>query len=151
MEIKMLAPELEQWARRITWKKATQLITEHHRGNLLSPLAGVTDVIEFSRLLHNNTQIIKRAFRGDTPTYRRHAAVHESAVRAAMDAEQSQHDDTWYRVAIANRECIEATAAVLLGKPVGIIQKETIEAIHALAVLLPGVTVQVTRGTGCGA
>lgn len=59
-----------------------------------------------------------------------------------MDAELAGQHDLHNTVAIANRECIEATSAVLTGKPMQVIRKETAEAIQALADLIPGVSIQ---------
>lgn len=148
MKIKTLSLELESWAKG-RWKTAAELITNHHAGGLLLQLVGVTDPEEFARRLHNNTQIIQRAFRNDTPTYRRHAAALAPAVRAAIDAEQAEKTDQQSLVATANRECIEATSAVLTGKSPAVIQQETLEAIDALA-QLAGVTVQIAH-TRCAA
>jgi uncharacterized protein (UPF0335 family) len=47
------------------------------------------------------------------------------------------------RAAIANRECIEATNAVLMRKPKDVVRKETLEAIHALAEFLTGYEVKL--------
>ncbi|HGG5936396.1 TPA: hypothetical protein ACJI9R_004538, partial [Cronobacter sakazakii] len=66
MEIKKLGMELEQWAAEKGWKTITPMITTHHSGGLLESLS-VQDAKEYSRRLHNNAQIIKRAFRGDSP------------------------------------------------------------------------------------
>ncbi|MBJ8951619.1 hypothetical protein I5459_01860, partial [Citrobacter braakii] len=70
-EIKLLALELEEWAmkdgRKGGWKKIVPLITAHHYGDLLDSLADIVDPSEYARCLHNNTQIIQRAFRNDTP------------------------------------------------------------------------------------
>lgn len=143
MDIKTLGIDLESWAKG-RWKTAVQLIAEHHQGDLLLPLTGINNADEFARRLHNNTQIIQRAFRNDTPNYRRHAAALAPAVRAAMNSELEQQGDTHIRVAIANRECIEATSAALTGKPLAVIRKETFEAIDALA-QLAGVTVHIAH------
>lgn len=147
-EIKTLAIELEEWALRDGkkggWKKITPLITEHHHCELLESLANITSPEEYARRLHNNTQIIQRAFRNDTPNYRRQAAALAPAIRAAMDAELEEQTDMCTRAAIANRECIEATSALLTGKPLQVIQREAFEAIDALA-HLAGVTVRITN------
>ncbi|HHJ4541996.1 TPA: toxin YdaT family protein [Citrobacter freundii] len=145
-EIKSMALELEEWAmkdgRKGGWKKIVPLITAHHYGDLLDSLADIVDPSEYARRLHNNTQIIQRAFRNDTPNYRGQAAALAPAIRAAMDAELAGQHDLHNLVAIANRECIEATSAVLTGKPMQVIRKETAEAIQALADLIPGVSIQ---------
>ncbi|EPE0990874.1 hypothetical protein ACSG74_000383 [Cronobacter sakazakii] len=86
MEIKKLGMELEQWAAEKGWKTITPMITAHHSGGLLESLS-VQDAKEYSRRLHNNAQIIKRAFRGDSPKYRRNAEALSYAVKAAMNAE----------------------------------------------------------------
>lgn len=143
MDIKTLAIDLEAWAKG-RWKTVVPLIAEHHQGDLLLPLTGINNADEFARRLHNNTQIIQRAFRNDTPNYRRNAAALAPAIRAAMNAELARQDDTHIRVAIANRECIEATSAALTGKPLAVIQKETFEAIDALA-QMAGVTVHIAH------
>lgn len=145
MKLKTLAIDLEDWSRKNGknggWKKIVPLITENHHGDLLQPLAGITSPDEYARRLHNNTQIIQRAFRNDTPNYRRHAAELAPAVIAAMNAEQAEQGDTHTRAAIANRECIEATCAVLTGKSLAVIRQETFEAIDALARMI-GISVQ---------
>lgn len=137
-EIKLLAIELEEWAlkdgKKGGWKKIVPLITEHHFGDLLESLSEITSPEEFARRLHNNTQIIQRAFRNDTPNYNRQAAVLAPAIRSAMEAELAGQHDAHNLVAIANKECIEATSAVLTGKPVQVIRKEGIEAIEAIAI-----------------
>ncbi|MEB4676059.1 hypothetical protein MXL54_14910 [Enterobacteriaceae bacterium G50] len=142
MEIKKIGTELEQWAAEKGWKTITPMITAHHSGDLLESL-NVQDAKEYSRRLHNNAQIIKRAFRGDTPKYRRNAEALSYAVRAAMDAELSEQAAGQLRAALANRECIEATNAVLMRKPKEIVRKETLEAIYALAGFLPGYEVKL--------
>lgn len=142
MEIKKLGMELERWAAEKGWKTITPMITAHHSGDLLESL-NVQDAKEYSRRLHNNAQIIKRAFRGDTPKYRRNAEALSYAVRAAMDAELSEQAAGQLRAALANRECIEATNAVLMRKPKEIVRKETLEAIYALAGFLPGYEVKL--------
>lgn len=147
MEIKMLALELEQWAAEKGWKTVTQLITPHHYGNLLESLEGISEPEEFSRRLHNNKQILQRAFRGDTPTYHKHAAALSYAVRVAIEEQQAQQHDEHHLAAVANRECIEATSAVLLRKPQAVIYRETVEAINQLAKFLPGVKVQLVHSS----
>ncbi|ELY4519746.1 hypothetical protein SMZ75_002521 [Cronobacter muytjensii] len=142
MEIKKLGMELEQWAAEKGWKTITPMITAHHSGGLLESLS-VQDAKEYSRRLHNNAQIIKRAFRGDSPKYRRNAEALSYAVKAAMNAELEIAAAEQLRAAVANRECIEATNAVLMRKPKEIIRKETLEAINALADLLPGYEVKL--------
>ncbi|MDI3359742.1 toxin YdaT family protein [Lelliottia sp. V89_10] len=143
MDIKTLAIETEAWAKG-RWKTAAELITKYHAGDLLQPLAGITDAAEFSRRLHNNTQTIQRALRIDTANYRRRAAELAPAIRAAMDSELAQQHNQHAQVAIANKECIEATSAVLTGKPQAVIRQEAFEAIDALA-QLAGVTVHIAH------
>jgi len=142
MEIKKLACELESWAQEKGWKTVTQLITPHHFGDLLQPLDNVTDPDEYARRLHNNKQVIQRAFRNDTPNYLKQAEALSYAVRAAIDNELEQKDCMLYRAAKVNKECIEATNAVITGKPKPVIRRETLEAIDALAQLV-GVKVQI--------
>ncbi|HGV0045878.1 TPA: hypothetical protein ACNFPT_004176 [Enterobacter ludwigii] len=142
MEIKKLACELESWAQEKGWKTLTQLITPHHFGDLLLSLEGVTDPEEYSRRLHNNKQIIQRAFRNDTPNYLKHAEALSYAVRTAIDNELAQKDCMHYRAAKVNKECIEATNAVFTGKPLPVIRREGLEAIDALAQLV-GVKVHI--------
>ncbi|WP_421513889.1 hypothetical protein [Enterobacter ludwigii] len=142
MEIKKLAYELESWAQEKGWKTVTQLITPHHFGDLLLSLEGVTDPEEYSRRLHNNKQIIQRAFRNDTPNYLKHAEALSYAVRTAIDNELAQKDCMHYRAAKVNKECIEATNAVFTGKPLPVIRREGLEAIDALAQLV-GVKVHI--------
>ncbi|WP_395303409.1 hypothetical protein [Enterobacter sp. ECC-019] len=142
MEIKKLACELESWAQEKGWKTVTQLITPHHFGDLLLTLNDVTDPDEYARRLHNNKQVIQRAFRNDTPNYLKQAEALSYAVRAAIDNELEQKDCMLYRAARVNKECIEATNAVFTGKPKPVIRRETLEAIDALAQLV-GVKVQI--------
>lgn len=142
MEIKKLASELESWAQEKGWKTVTQLITPHHFGDLLQPLDNVTDPDEFARRLHNNKQIIQRAFRNDTPNYLKQAQALSYAIRTAIDNELEQKECMLYRAARVNKECIEATNAVFTGKPQPVIRRETLEAIDALAQLV-GVKIQI--------
>ncbi|WP_447782335.1 toxin YdaT family protein [Enterobacter asburiae] len=142
MEIKKLACELESWAQEKGWKTVTQLITPHHFGDLLLTLNDVTEPDEYARRLHNNKQVIQRAFRNDTPNYLKQAEALSYAVRAAIDNELEQKDCMLYRAARVNKECIEATNAVFTGKPQPVIRRETLEAIDALAQLV-GVKVQI--------
>lgn len=142
MEIKKLACELESWAQEKGWKTVTQLITPHHFGDLLLTLNDVTDPDEYARRLHNNKQVIQRAFRNDTPNYLKQAEALSYAVHAAIDNELEQKDCMLYRAARVNKECIEATNAVFTGKPQPVIRRETLEAIDALAQLV-GVKVQI--------
>jgi len=141
MDIKLLAVELESFAER-RWKAVVPLITQHHCGDLLEVLDGITDADDYSRRLHNNTQRIQRAFRNDTANYRQQARELAPAIRAAMDAEKAKREDRYSRAAIANKECIEATSAVLTGEPQEVVHQETIEAIDALA-KLAGVKVHI--------
>jgi hypothetical protein len=142
MEIKKLAYELESWAQEKGWKTVTQLITPHHFGDLLQSLDDVSDPDEYARRLHNNKQIIQRAFRNDTPNYLKQAEALSYAIRTAIDNELAQKDCMHYRAARVNKECIEATNAVFTGKPQPVIRRETLEAIDALAQLV-GVKVQI--------
>lgn len=142
MEIKKLACELESWAQEKGWKTVTQLITPHHFGDLLQSLDVVSDPDEYARRLHNNKQIIQRAFRNDTPNYRKQAEALSYAIRTAIDSELAQKDCMHYQAARVNKECIEATNAVFTGKPKPVIRRETLEAIDALAQLV-GVKVKL--------
>ena len=142
MEIKKLARELESWAQERGWKTVTQLITPHHFGDLLQSLDDVSDPDEYARRLHNNKQIIQRAFRNDTPNYLKQAEALSYAIRTAIDNELAQKDCMHYRAARVNKECIEATNAVFTGKPQPVIRRETLEAIDALA-QMAGVKVQI--------
>ncbi|EHF4968461.1 hypothetical protein CLM19_002603 [Enterobacter hormaechei] len=142
MEIKKLACELESWAQEKGWKTVTQLITPHHFGDLLQSLDDVSDSDEYARRLHNNKQIIQRAFRNDTPNYRKQAEALSYAIRTAIDSELAQKDCMHYQAARVNKECIEATNAVFTGKPKPVIRRETLEAIDALA-QLAGVKVKI--------
>lgn len=92
--------------------------------------------------MHNNKQIIQRAFRNDTPNYLKQAEALSYAIRTAIDNELAQKDCMHYRAARVNKECIEATNAVFTGKPQPIIRRETLEAIDALAQLV-GVKVKL--------
>lgn len=145
-EIKTLSIELEDWAKKRGWKKAAVMITEHHCGDLLESLANTINPDEYARRLHNNTQIIQRAFRNDTPNYRRQAAALAPAIRAAIEAELEEQNDVCTRAVLANKECIEATSAVLTGKPMQVIRKEGTEAIEAIAAAC-GLTIQI-KNTG---
>ncbi|MEM5357697.1 toxin YdaT family protein [Enterobacter kobei] len=120
----------------------TQLITPHHFGDLLQSLDDVSDPDEYARRLHNNKQIIQRAFRNDTPNYRKQAEALSYAIRTAIDSELAQKDCMHYQAARVNKECIEATNAVFTGKPKPVIRRETLEAIDAL-VQLVGVKVKL--------
>lgn len=142
MEIKKLACELESRAQEKGWKTVTQLITPHHFGDLLQSLDDVSDPDEYARRLHNNKQIIQRAFRNDTPNYLKQAEALSYAIRTAIDKELAQKDCMHYRAAGVNKECIEATNAVFTGKPQPVIRRETLEAIDALA-QMAGVKVQI--------
>ena len=142
MEIKKLACELESWAQEKGWKTVTQLITPHHFGDLLLIFNDVIDPDEYARRLHNNKQIIQRAFRNDTPNYLKQAEALSYAIRTAIDNELAQKDCLHYRAARVNKECIEATNAVFTGKPQPVIRRETLEAIDALA-QMAGVKVQI--------
>ncbi|NJQ19609.1 hypothetical protein HCO69_08175 [Pantoea sp. LS15] len=142
MEIKKLACELESWAQEKGWKTVTQLITPHHFGDLLQSLDNVTDPDEYARRLHNNKQIIQRAFRNDTPNYLKQAEALSYAIRTAIDNELAQKDCKHYQAARVNKECIEATNAVFTGKPQPVIRRETLEAIDALA-QMAGVKVHI--------
>lgn len=142
MEIKKLACELESWAQEKGWKTVTQLITPHHFGDLLQSLDDVSDPDEYARRLHNNKQIIQRAFRNDTPNYLRQAEVLSYAVRAAIDNELEQKNCMFSRAAKVNKECIEATNAVFTGKSLSVIRREGLEAIDALACMV-GVKVKL--------
>lgn len=66
------------------------------------------------------------------------------AIRAAIEAEQSLCNDTQVRVAVANRECIEATNAALVGEPKAVVRREILEAIDKLA-QLAGVKVRIAH------
>jgi hypothetical protein len=144
MEIKTLHIELEAWATKNGWKGVTELITKHHLGDLLESLDGVTDGTEYGRRTHNNAQIIKRAFRGTTPKYIRHAAMLAPAVRAAMDAELDERKGEQFRVASSSKEHSEVICAVLTGAPLAVIQKEAMESIMSTA-LLAGLVVQIAH------
>lgn len=142
MEINTLHIELEAWAVKKGWKGVTELITRHHLGDLLETLDGITDASEFERRVHNNGQIIKRAFRGTTPKYKRHAALLASAVRAAIDAELAEQKAEQYEVAVLIRENSDVAGAVLTGAPVAVIQKEVMELINQAA-MMAGLVVRV--------
>jgi hypothetical protein len=145
MEIKTLHIELEAWADKKGWKCVTELITRHHLGDLLEVIDGVNDVSEYARRVHNNGQIIKRAFRGATPKYKRLAALLAPAVRAAIDTELAEQKDEQHRVAASSKEYSEVICAVLTGAPLAVIQKEAIEAINSIAVFVPGLVVQLAH------
>lgn len=135
MDIKLLAVELESWAEG-RWKAVVPLITKHHCGDLLEALDDISDADDYSRRLHNNTQRIQRAFRNDTANYRQQARELAPAVKDAIEAEQQQKRDELSLIANANRECTEATNAVLMRKPKAVVYREGIEAIEALADLI---------------
>jgi hypothetical protein len=123
-------------------QNSVAVITPHHFGDLLQRLDNVTDPDEYARRLHNNKQIIQRAFRNDTPNYLKQAEALSYAIRTEIDNELEQKDCMLYRAARVNKECIEATNAVFTGKPQPVIRRETLEAIDALAQLV-GVKVQI--------
>ncbi|HEY2454113.1 MAG TPA: toxin YdaT family protein [Scandinavium sp.] len=143
MDLKLIAVELEAWAEG-RWKAVVPLITKHHVGELLEVLDGITDADDYSRRLHNNTQRIQRAFRNNTANYRQQALDLAPAVMAAIDAEMQQLHDVHSQIANANRECTEATNAVLMRKPKTVIYREGIEAIAALADLI-GINVDLSH------
>lgn len=143
MDIKLTAIELEAWAEG-RWKAVVPLITRHHHGDLLEQLDGISDADDYSRRLHNNTQRIQRAFRNDTANYRQQARELAPAVMAAIEAELQELHDVHSQIANANRECTEATNAVLMRKPKAVIYREGIEAITALADLI-GIKIDLSR------
>lgn len=117
---------------------ATMITEEYHKlggGNL--PLVP-------GKIWNNQQNIFHRWLEGRTPHQRLKIRELAPAIRAAHEAELAQQQDTKVRAAIANRECIEATSAVLTGQPQAVIRQETLEAIDALA-QLAGVTVHIAH------
>ncbi|MBF0035900.1 hypothetical protein HAX39_25540 [Citrobacter freundii] len=149
-EIKAVGAELEDFAQknrwRGGWKYVIPLIVKNHHGQLLDNLDDAPDTYELARRLHYNTQFIQRAFRKDTPNYHVYAMELLPAVRAAIASELLGQDDMHSVVANANKEFIEATNAVLTGKPMQVIRKEGMEAIEAAAHAC-GLTIQF-KNTG---
>lgn len=143
MDIKLLAVELESWAEG-RWKAVVPMITKHHYGDLLELLEGISDADDYTRRLHNNTQRIQRAFRKETANYLKQARELAPAVMAAIEAEMQQLHDVHSQIANANRECTEATNAVLMRKSKAVIHREGIEAISALAELI-GINIDLSH------
>lgn len=96
------------------------------------------------RIWNNQQNIYHRWINGDTQLQREKLRELVPAIRAVMESEQNKRDAIKWRVATANRECIEATNAALTGSPISIVRKETLEAIDALA-QMAGVTVRITH------
>lgn len=116
---------------------AAASITEHYH-----QLGGGNLPLVVGNIWNNQQNIYHRWLEGRTQQQRDKIRELLPAIRSVMRTEQARRDDVQSRVATANRECVEATNAALTGKPLAIIQKETFEAIDALA-QLAGVSVHM--------
>jgi len=147
MEIKLVAEQLEAWARNDGWWPVTEKIGAQYVGDLLESLE-VSDTDEWDRRRKNNALFIKRVFRSVTPYYRKLAAQLAPAVLSALDAERQRlaYEDcsAAYAAAVANKECSEAVNAKLMNSPLMIQVKEVKEGIHSLVGLLPPGAIQIT-------
>lgn len=116
---------------------AAAMITEkyHELGGGNLPLVA-------GSIWNNQQNIFHRWLEGRTPLQRLKIRELAPAIHAASEADLAERNDTQIRVAITNRECTEATNAILMGEPPAVVRKETFEAIDALA-QLAGVTVHI--------
>lgn len=118
---------------------AAAIITEKYH-----QLGGGSLPLVVGSIWNNQQNIYHRWIEGRTQQQRDKIRELVPAIQAVIRAEQKKRNDIQSRVAIANRECVEATNAVLMGSPISMIRKETLEAIDALA-LMAGVTVHITQ------
>ncbi|MDK9585448.1 toxin YdaT family protein [Lelliottia wanjuensis] len=117
---------------------ATMITEEYHK------LGGGNLPLVVGNIWNNQQNIFHRWLEGRTPHQRLKIRELAPAIQAAHAAELAQQNKVQIDVAIANRECIEATSAKLMGKSLAVIQQETLEAIDALA-QLAGVTVHIAH------
>lgn len=147
MEIKLVAEQLEAWARNDGWWPITEKIGAQYTGDLLESLE-VSDTDEWDRRRKNNALFIKRVFRSVTPYYLRQAEELAPAVIAAINAEHQRLIDEEQSIALvaaaANKECMEAVNAKLMNSPVSVQAKEVREALHSLVAMLPPNTIRLT-------
>lgn len=147
MEIKLVAEQLEAWARKDGWWPITEKIGAQYSGDLLESL-DISDAEEWSRRCRNNALFIKRVFRSVTPYYLRQAEELAPAVMAAIEAEHQRLIDEEQSIALvaaaANKECMEAVNAKLMNSPLAIQAKEVREALHSLVAMLPPNTIRLT-------
>jgi len=115
---------------------ATMITEEYHK------LGGGNLPLVVGNIWNNQQNIFHRWLEGRTPHQRLKIRELAPAIRAAYAAELAQQNRVQIDVAITNKECIEATSAVLTGKPQAVIRQEAFEAIDALA-QLAGVTVHI--------
>jgi hypothetical protein len=117
---------------------ATMITEEYHKqgGGNLPLVAG--------NIWNNQQNIFHRWLEGRTPHQRLKIRELAPAIHAAHEAELAQQNRVQIDVATTNKECIEATSAVLTGKPQAVIRQEAFEAIDALA-QLAGVTVHIAH------
>lgn len=117
---------------------AAAMITEKYH-----ELGGGNLPLVVGNIWNNQQNIFHRWLEGRTSHQRLKIRELAPAIRAASEADLAERNERQIRAAITNRECIEATNAVLMGEPPAVVQKETFEAIDALA-QLAGVTVHIT-------
>lgn len=130
-------------AARVGQAAAAAMITEkyHQLGGGNLPLVA-------GRIWNNQQNIYHRWIEGNTPQQRAKIRELVPAIEAAVEAEREERlseacqaieaelHDEHSLIANANRECTEATNAVLMRKPKAVIHREGIEAISALAELI---------------
>lgn len=147
MEIKLVAEQLEAWARNDGWWPVTEKIGEQYAGDLLESL-NVSNTDEWDRRRKNNALFIKRAFRSVTPYYRKLAAQLTPAVLSALDAERKrlaiEGGSVAHLAALANKECSEAINAKLMDSPLSVQAKEVREAVCSLVSMLPPGAIKIT-------
>lgn len=97
--------------------------------------------IGFHENHQRNAQKIFRWIDGDSPRYRRYVAMLAPAILEVLPLEFRtdiiEPDDRLVRVAVATKECAEASRASLLGAPVRELEKEIREGIESLVRLAP--------------
>lgn len=117
---------------------ATMITEEYHK------LGGGNLPLVVGNIWNNQQNIFHRWLEGRTPHQRLKIRELAPAIQAAHAAELGQQNRVQIDVANTNKECIEATSAVLTGKPQAVIRQEAFEAIDALA-QLAGVTVHIAH------
>lgn len=135
-QARMLALSL---ASKVGQAAAAAMITEEYL-----KLGGGNLPLVPGNIWNNQQNIFHRWLEGRTPQQRLKIRELAPAIHAAHTVELAQRQDAQIRAAIANRECIEATSAVLTGQPHAVIRQETLEAIDALA-QLAGVKVHIAH------
>lgn len=124
---------------------AAAIITEKYH-----QLGGGNLPLVVGSIWNNQQNIYHRWIEGRTHQQREKLRELVPAIQAVIREEQKKRNDTHSRVATANRECVEATNAVLMGSPISMIRRETLEAIDALA-QMAGVTVHIMQTGQCAA